>query len=129
MTTRTGPQTTEQAVALAEALVALASDPALRDGEALAASPHGAVLNTYAEASVPEMLLEPLSRLINVALENTQKSIYDRGVLQRGRRYRKGDLVTADNAAWVALKETDISPVANVPGNWRLLAGRGKDAR
>lgn len=51
----------------------------------------------------------------------------DRGYYRDGMLIQKGDIVTHDGSAWIALKDTKERPGHDSKEDWRLLARKGRD--
>ncbi|WP_334158491.1 hypothetical protein [Achromobacter insolitus] len=51
----------------------------------------------------------------------------DRGYYRDGMPIQKGDIVTHDGSAWIALKDTKERPGHDYKEDWRLLARKGRD--
>lgn len=53
----------------------------------------------------------------------------DRGYWRDGMTCQKGDVVTHDGSAWIALAETRERPGMATKEHWRMLARKGRDGR
>lgn len=53
----------------------------------------------------------------------------DRGYWREGMGAEKGDILTHDGNAWIALRETRAKPSHEAKDDWRLFARRGRDGR
>lgn len=53
----------------------------------------------------------------------------DRGYWRDGMTCQKGDVVTHDGSAWIALSETRERPGMATKEHWRMLARKGRDGR
>ena len=53
----------------------------------------------------------------------------DAGYWREGMKCQKGDVVTHDGGAWIALKETKSKPCVETKEDWRLFARKGRDGR
>lgn len=51
----------------------------------------------------------------------------DRGYYREGAQFEKGDIVTTEGSAWIALKDTDTKPGHDQKDAWRMFARKGKD--
>lgn len=52
----------------------------------------------------------------------------DKGYWSEG-QYEKGDIVTHDGIAWIALRDTKAAPTVANKQDWRILARKGRDGR
>lgn len=55
--------------------------------------------------------------------------VIDRGYWRDGMAAEKGDVMTQDGSAWVALRDTKAKPCRENAEDWRLLARKGRDGR
>lgn len=53
----------------------------------------------------------------------------DRGYYREGMKAEKGDILTHDGNAWLALKDTSAKPCTENKEDWRIFARRGRDGR
>jgi hypothetical protein len=53
----------------------------------------------------------------------------DRGYYRDGMKAEKGDILTHNGDAWIALKDTEAKPCRENSEDWRLLARKGRDGR
>lgn len=51
----------------------------------------------------------------------------DRGYWREGMKSEKGDVVTQEGSAWIALKDTSSKPCRENAEDWRMLARKGRD--
>jgi hypothetical protein len=51
----------------------------------------------------------------------------DRGYWREGMAAEKGDIVTHDGTAWLALRDTKAKPALSEKDDWRIFARRGRD--
>lgn len=51
----------------------------------------------------------------------------DRGYWREGMKAEKGDVLTHDGSAWIALKDTDTKPCRESSADWRMMARKGRD--
>jgi hypothetical protein len=51
----------------------------------------------------------------------------DRGYWREGFVAEKGDVVTTEGSAWIALKDNSVKPSLDNKDSWRMLARKGKD--
>lgn len=53
----------------------------------------------------------------------------DRGYWREGMTAEKGDVLTKDGSAWIALQDNATNPGHDQKDNWRMLARKGRDGR
>jgi len=53
----------------------------------------------------------------------------DRGYWREGMACEKGDIVTHDGTAWIALRDTKKKPALEHKEDWRIFARKGRDGR
>lgn len=53
----------------------------------------------------------------------------DRGYYREGMKAEKGDILTHDGNAWLALKDTSAKPCTENKEDWRIFARKGRDGR
>lgn len=51
----------------------------------------------------------------------------DRGYWREGMKSEKGDVVTQEGSAWIAIKDTSAKPCRENADDWRMLARKGRD--
>lgn len=51
----------------------------------------------------------------------------DRGYWREGMKSEKGDVVTQEGSAWIALKDTSAKPCRENADDWRMMARKGRD--
>lgn len=51
----------------------------------------------------------------------------DRGYWRDGMKAERGDVVTQDGSAWIALKDTSAKPCREQSDDWRMIARKGRD--
>lgn len=51
----------------------------------------------------------------------------DKGYWTEGKFCERGDIVTSDGTAWIALRDTKAKPGIENKGDWRIFARKGKD--
>lgn len=51
----------------------------------------------------------------------------DRGYWREGMKSEKGDVVTQEGSAWIALKDTNTKPCRENADDWRMMARKGRD--
>lgn len=51
----------------------------------------------------------------------------DRGYWREGMKSEKGDVVTQEGSAWIAIKDTSAKPCRENAEDWRMLARKGRD--
>ena len=53
----------------------------------------------------------------------------DRGYYRDGMSVEKGDILTHNGSAWIALRDTKSKPCYENKEDWRLFARRGQDGK